>query len=81
MPIHLPRMPAAPSLDDLRDAAPGVTLDDAVHVTTIAALHLVAVGWQRTDDGHWIDSGEPVTMAVAIDLHLRMVAGRGGLVK
>ncbi len=79
MPLHFPRMPAAPSLDDLRDAAPGTTADDLVHIATIAAFHLIAAGWEREADGQWRDprGGGRASFAVAIDVHLRMVPGEG----
>lgn len=76
---HIPPMPPAASLDDLRSAAPGVTADDLVHVATVAALHLRAAGWTDGPDG-WIDPrrGDAVAFPVAVDRHLRTVAVRGG---
>ena len=75
---HIPPMPPLPSLDDLRREAPDVTADDLVHVATVAAMHLSLAGWERLDDGKWIGDAvrEPVTFAVAVDLHMRRVADR-----
>lgn len=74
----IPPAPSAPSLKDLRELAPGATLDDVVHVATICAMHLELAGWERLPDGRWTNphGGGSASFPVAVDLHLRKVGAR-----
>lgn len=61
MALHVP-LAGFPTLDILAAAQPALEMPMAAVLN--AGRQRLAVGWYRTDGGHWLPEGEPVVMTV-----------------